>query len=132
MSGLFVKSDSATENHVIKSGRLSINRFTRAVMVSAGYTLFLTDKEFAVLEILMLRKGMVITKEMIMGHLYGGVDEPELKTICVFISKLRKKLAALSGGEEFIDTIRGRGYMMRDIVEISDKVDQSVTHMTAA
>jgi hypothetical protein len=45
-----------------------------------------------------LRKGTTLTKEMFLNHLYGGMDEPELKIIDVFICKLRKKLAEATGG----------------------------------
>ena len=73
----------------------------------------LTGKEYSILELLMLRKGIVLTKEMFLNHLYGGMDEPEAKIIDVFICKLRKKLAAFGAGD-LIVTVWGRGYMMRD------------------
>ena len=73
----------------------------------------LTGKEYAILELLMLRKGVVLTKEMFLNHLYGGMDEPEAKIIDVFICKLRKKLAGY-GADDLITTVWGRGYMMRD------------------
>jgi len=73
----------------------------------------LTKKEFEVLELLALRQGMTISKEMLLNHLYGGMDEPGLKIIDVFLCKLRKKLAAFSGGVEYIETVWGRGYMLR-------------------
>jgi two-component system cell cycle response regulator CtrA len=73
----------------------------------------LTGKEYAILELLMLRKGIVLTKEMFLNHLYGGMDEPEAKIIDVFICKLRKKLAGY-GADDLITTVWGRGYMMRD------------------
>ena len=64
------------------------------------------------LELLSLRKGMTISKEMFLNHLYGGMDEPELKIIDVFMCKLRKKLANASGGKNYIETVWGRGYVM--------------------
>ena len=73
----------------------------------------LTGKEYSILELLMLRKGIVLTKEMFLNHLYGGMDEPEAKIIDVFICKLRKKLASFGAGD-LIVTVWGRGYMMRD------------------
>ena len=76
----------------------------------------LTSKEYQMLELLGLRKGTTITKEMFLNHLYGGMDEPELKIIDVFICKLRKKLAVASEGRNYIETIWGRGYVMRDDV----------------
>ena len=74
----------------------------------------LTGKEFAILELLVLRKGMVLTKETFLNHLYGGMDEPEMKIIDVFICKLRKKLAQAGAGN-LIGTVWGRGYMIRDV-----------------
>src|SRR3546814_2667172 len=62
---------------------------------------------------LSLRKGTTLTKEMFLNHLYGGMDEPELKIIDVFICKLRKKLALACGGENYIETVWGRGYVLR-------------------
>jgi two-component system cell cycle response regulator CtrA len=74
----------------------------------------LTGKEYAILELLSLRKDTTLTKEMFLNHLYGGMDEPELKIIDVFICKLRKKLAQAAGGNHYIETIWGRGYVLRD------------------
>ena len=73
----------------------------------------LTGKEYSILELLVLRKGMVLTKEAFLNHLYGGMDEPEVKIIDVFVCKLRKKLAR-AGAEGIIGTIWGRGYMIRE------------------
>ena len=77
----------------------------------------LTGKEYAILELLMLRKGIVLTKEMFLNHLYGGMDEPETKIIDVFICKLRKKLTSFGAGD-LIVTVWGRGYMMRDPLRV--------------
>jgi two-component system cell cycle response regulator CtrA len=77
----------------------------------------LTGKEYQMLELLSLRKGTTLTKEMFLNHLYGGMDEPELKIIDVFICKLRKKLANASSGKNYIETVWGRGYVLREPVE---------------
>jgi two-component system cell cycle response regulator CtrA len=82
-----------------------------------GRRLHLTGKEYAILELLALRKGSTITKEMLLNHLYGGMDEPEIKIIDVFICKLRKKLSAASNGMDYIETLWGRGYCLREPVE---------------
>jgi DNA-binding winged helix-turn-helix (wHTH) protein len=74
----------------------------------------LTGKEYQMLELLSLRKGTTLTKEMFLNHLYGGMDEPELKIIDVFICKLRKKLAQATEGDNYIETVWGRGYVLRD------------------
>ena len=79
-----------------------------------GRTVHLTGKEYQMLELLSLRKGTTLTKEMFLNHLYGGMDEPELKIIDVFVCKLRKKLSAATGNENYIETVWGRGYVLRD------------------
>jgi len=80
----------------------------------AGAPIPLTTREYQLLELLAVRQGSTITKEMILNQMYGGMDEPELKIIDVYICKLRKKLAAASGGRDYIETIWGRGYMLRE------------------
>ena len=86
---------------------------TKTVEVSSQ-RVHLTGKEYQMLELLSLRKGTTLTKEMFLNHLYGGMDEPELKIIDVFICKLRKKLQAATGGQHYIETVWGRGYVLRD------------------
>ncbi len=100
---------------VIRTGRISVNLDAKTVDVD-GQAVHLTGKEYQMLELLSLRKGTTLTKEMFLNHLYGGMDEPELKIIDVFICKLRKKLAEATGGESYIDTVWGRGYVLRDPV----------------
>ena len=79
-----------------------------------GEMVHLTGKEYQMLELLSLRKGTTLTKEMFLNHLYGGMDEPELKIIDVFICKLRKKLAEATGGHNHLETVWGRGYVLRE------------------
>lgn len=98
---------------VIKFGKVSINIDNRTVSVGNN-TVHLTSKEYAILELLAMRRGTVLTKEMFLNHLYGGIDEPELKIIDVFVCKLRKKLAEAAGGVNYIETIWGRGYMLKE------------------
>jgi two-component system cell cycle response regulator CtrA len=98
---------------IIKTGKLTINLDTRTVE-SNGAPVHLTGKEYGILELLSLRKGTTLTKEMFLNHLYGGIDEPELKIIDVFVCKLRKKLSAACEGENYIETVWGRGYVLRD------------------
>ena len=76
----------------------------------------LTGKEYAILELLTVQKDTIVTREMLLNHLYGGRDEPELKIIDVFVCKLRKKLAQATGGDHYIETVWGRGYMLREPV----------------
>jgi two-component system cell cycle response regulator CtrA len=96
----------------LRVGPLELDIDSREVAV-AGSPVHLTGKEFSILELLMLRKGVVLTKEAFLNHLYGGMDEPEVKIIDVFICKLRKKLAS-SGGDNLIGTVWGRGYVLRE------------------
>src|SRR5919109_1228580 len=98
---------------IIKTGKLTVNLDTRTVEAN-GQPVHLTGKEYGILELLSLRKGTTLTKEMFLNHLYGGMDEPELKIIDVFVCKLRKKLATATGGENYIETVWGRGYVLRD------------------
>ena len=90
-----------------------VNLDTKTVEVSAA-RVHLTGKEYQMLELLSLRKGTTLTKEMFLNHLYGGMDEPELKIIDVFICKLRKKLAHACDGDNYIETVWGRGYVLRE------------------
>jgi two-component system cell cycle response regulator CtrA len=96
----------------LRVGPLELNLDSREVRVE-GREVHLTGKEYAILELLVLRKGMVLTKEAFLNHLYGGMDEPEMKIIDVFVCKLRKKLTQAGAGS-LIATVWGRGYMMRD------------------
>ena len=74
----------------------------------------LTGKEYAILELLTVQKDTIVTREMLLRHLYGGRDEPELKIIDVFVCKLRNKLAHATGGDHYIEKVWGRGYMLRE------------------
>jgi two-component system cell cycle response regulator CtrA len=96
----------------LRIGPLTLNLDSREVVVD-GHPVHLTGKEYAILELLVLRRGMVLTKEAFLNHLYGGLDEPEMKIIDVFICKLRRKLAE-AGADNLIGTVWGRGYMMRE------------------
>ncbi|MEM9249158.1 MAG: response regulator transcription factor, partial [Pseudomonadota bacterium] len=98
---------------IIRTGKVVVNLDAKTVEVD-GRAVHLTGKEYQMLELLSLRKGTTLTKEMFLNHLYGGMDEPELKIIDVFICKLRKKLSAATSGENYIETLWGRGYVLRD------------------
>src|SRR5216683_857987 len=106
---------------VIQTGDLVVNLDTKTVEVT-GARVHLTGKEYQMLELLSLRKGTTLTKEMFLNHLYGGMDEPELKIIDVFICKLRKKLANASSGKNYIETVWGRGYVLREPSEEETRI----------
>lgn len=111
-----VRRSKGHSQSVINTGKLAVNLDTKTVEVE-GKRVHLTGKEYAMLELLSLRKGSTLTKEMFLNHLYGGIDEPELKIIDVFICKLRKKLASASSGLNYIETVWGRGYVLRNPAE---------------
>ena len=111
-----VRRSKGHAQSVIQTGDLVVNLDTKTVEVN-GARVHLTGKEYQMLELLSLRKGTTLTKEMFLNHLYGGMDEPELKIIDVFICKLRKKLANASNGKNYIETVWGRGYVLREPVD---------------
>jgi len=106
---------------VIQTGDLVVNLDTKTVEVSAQ-RVHLTGKEYQMLELLSLRKGTTLTKEVFLNHLYGGMDEPTQKVIDVFMCKLRRKLAEASNGKNYIETIWGRGYVLRDVASEEAKI----------
>jgi len=108
-----VRRSKGHSQSVINTGKLAVNLDTKTVEVDSQ-CVHLTGKEYQMLELLSLRKGTLITKEMFLNHLYGGMDEPELKIIDVFVCKLRKKLSAATSGENYIETVWGRGYVLRE------------------
>ncbi|WP_338548055.1 response regulator transcription factor CtrA [Roseovarius phycicola] len=108
-----IRRSKGHSQSIIKTGMVSVNLDAKTVEAD-GKTVHLTGKEYQMLELLSLRKGTTLTKEMFLNHLYGGMDEPELKIIDVFICKLRKKLAEATDGENYIETVWGRGYVLRD------------------
>lgn len=124
-----VRRSKGHSESVIRTGKLVINLDTRSVEVDSK-PVHLTSKEYAILELLSLRKGSTLTKEMFLNHLYGGIDEPELKIIDVFVCKLRKKLTEASGGENYIETVWGRGYVLKE-PEVSAIVDLSPAKVKA-
>ena len=106
-----VRRSKGHAQSVIQTGNLRVNLDTKTVEID-GQRVHLTSKEYQMLELLSLRKGTTLTKEMFLNHLYGGIDEPELKIIDVFICKLRKKLAQANTGQHYIETVWGRGYVL--------------------
>jgi len=124
-----IRRSKSHSHSVIKTGKLMVNLDTRTVEAS-GQPLHLTGKEYGILELLSLRKGTTLTKEMFLNHLYGGMDEPELKIIDVFVCKLRKKLATACSGENYIETVWGRGYVLRDPapVKASGRADKQAAN----
>jgi two-component system, cell cycle response regulator CtrA len=116
-----VRRSKGHAQSLIRTGDLMVNLGTRTVEVNAAQ-IYLTPKEYQIMELLSLRKGTTVTKEAILNNLYGGMEEPEPKIIDVFICKLRKKLASASSGKNYIETVWAGGYVLREPVEIESKL----------
>lgn len=114
-----VRRSKGFSQPALRVGPLELNLESREVAAN-GKAVRLTGKEYAIMELLVLRKGMVQSKEGFLNHLYGGLDEPELKIIDVFICKLRKKLGEAGVGD-MITTVWGRGYMVREPSSIAQE-----------
>jgi two-component system cell cycle response regulator CtrA len=110
------RSKGHSDSAIQIGNRLVVNLDNRTVEVD-GKQIHLTSKEYGILELLALRKGALLTKEMFLNHLYGGIDEPDLKIIDVFVCKLRKKLTNSTGGVNYIETVWGRGYILNENAE---------------
>ncbi|MGB3553719.1 MAG: response regulator transcription factor [Jannaschia sp.] len=121
-----VRRSKGHSQSIIRTGTVEVNLDAKSVEVE-GRTVHLTGKEYQMLELLSLRKGTTLTKEMFLNHLYGGMDEPELKIIDVFICKLRKKLTEATGGMSHIETVWGRGYVLRD-PQVSDAAEPKLVN----
>jgi two-component system cell cycle response regulator CtrA len=117
-----VRRSQGHARSVVQTGDLVVNLDQKTVEID-GVRVHLTAKEYQILEILCLRKGTTLTKEMFLSQLYGGMNEPEIKIIDVFVCKMRKKLALASGGKDYVETVWGRGYVLREPSQ--DKVQVS-------
>ena len=108
-----IRGSARNRQSTIRTGDLVVDLKTRLVSVH-DKPVRLTGREYCVFELLSVRKGIIVTKQILLDYLYGGVDAPQLKIIDVFVCYLRKKLAQATGGNHYIETVWGRGYMLRD------------------
>jgi two-component system cell cycle response regulator CtrA len=116
-----VRRSQGHAQSVVQTGDLTVNVDAKTVHINQ-VRVNLTRKEYQMLELLSLRRGTTITKEMFLSQLYGGMDEPEIKIIDVFMCKVRKKLAEASNGKDYIETVWGRGYLLREPEEVKAKM----------
>jgi len=116
-----VRRSQGHAQSIVQTGDLIVNVDAKTVHIKQ-IRVHLTGKEYRMLELLSLRKGTTITKEMFLSQLYGGMDEPEIKIIDVFMCKIRKKLAIASGGKDYVETVWGRGYLLREPQEVKAKM----------
>lgn len=96
----------------IGCGNITLDQGEGTVSVD-GQPVRVTRREFEVLELLLLRRGTLVSKDEFLQRLYGSEDGPDSRTLDVFVCKLRRKLAAV-GAAEFIRTSWGRGYMAEE------------------
>jgi two-component system, cell cycle response regulator CtrA len=108
-----VRRSKGHSESTIRTGKLAVNLDTRVVSVD-DRPVPLTPKEYGILQLLSLRKGTILTKGVILNHLYGGRDEPQPKIIDILVCTLRKKLARATGGNHYIETVRSCGYVLRE------------------
>jgi two-component system cell cycle response regulator CtrA len=113
-----LRGSALNRQSTIRTGDLVVDLRTRIVSVD-DKPVSLTAKEYSILELLNLRKGTTVTKAMLLAHLYGEMSEPGMKIIDVFVCHLRKKLAQATGGKQYIETVWGRGYRLRDPGQVS-------------
>jgi len=113
-----MRSSALDRPSTIRTGDLVVDLDSRLVSVH-DMPVRLTGKEYSILELLSLRQGTTVTKEMLLSHLYRGMDEPEMKIIDVFVCKLRQKLAQPTGSKFYIETVWGRGYRLRAPAPVS-------------
>ncbi|MBV8175412.1 MAG: response regulator transcription factor [Verrucomicrobia bacterium] len=119
----------------IRTGMLVVDLDARVVL-GDQQRVHLTGKEYAIFELLNLRKGATVTKRMFLDHLYSGTHAPKIKIIDVFVCKLRKKLAQVTGGKHYIETVWGCGYVLRDPGKMpviqKEREDRSISNRMAA
>ena len=110
-----LKASGSELPETLCGGRLAVDPIQRLIRID-GHPIGITEMEYRVLELLAFARNNVVTRQMLLKHLYRrSDDQPQPKIIDVFISKLRKKLRSASGGAEFIETIPQRGWILRDM-----------------
>ncbi|HZN61629.1 MAG TPA: response regulator transcription factor [Planctomycetota bacterium] len=89
---------------VIRLGEIEIDTSARAVR-KGGRPVELTAKEFAVVELLALHRGELVTRTMIYDHIYDDDGDTLSNVVDVFVARIRKKL-----GKDIVETCKGQGY----------------------
>ena len=105
---------------LITTGEITINLADKSIEAN-GVRIDVTTKEYQIFEVLSLRKGVTLSKDVFLNYLYDGRDEPEAKIVDVFICKLRKKLVIATSGRHYIETVWGQGYRLSEPVERTDE-----------
>ena len=106
-----VRRSKGQSSSLVKIGELTLDLVAQTIFLR-GVALRLTDMQYRVLELFCMRRGLLVTKSMILDHLYGGPNEPDAKSIDVLMHRLRKKIAQANEGEQIISTVWGAGYIL--------------------
>lgn len=107
-----VRRNFGFSRNLLCEGDLVVDQDTRQVgLAGSAERLRLSKKEYALLELLMLRRGRVVSNASVMNHLYGDADGPQSRTVAVFLCNLRRKLGE-AGLPDVITTLPGVGLMI--------------------
>jgi len=112
VQALIRRASGASEPTVLKVGELSMNLLTREVE-RGGLPLDLQPREFALLEYLLRNAGRVVSKTMIMEHVWDYNFDPQTNVVEARISKLRDKIDR-DFNVKLIHTVRGAGYVLKE------------------
>lgn len=107
--------------HVHRVGNIELMENNRLILIE-GQSILLPPKQQGMLELLIQRQGMVITKEVFLLHLFTDDDPPEIRVIDVLMARLRKALAE-AGASPAIRTVWGRGYTLQEVASAQIEPD---------
>ena len=113
VQALLRRASGVSEPTSLSVGELTINLLTRQA-VRAGNQIDLQPREFALLEYLMRNSGRVVSKTMIMEHVWDYNFDPHTNVVEACMCRLRDKIDKSCGAEKLIHTIRGVGYVIRE------------------
>jgi two-component system cell cycle response regulator CtrA len=106
-----VRRSKGISDSRVSFGPMTIDLIAKTVEAQ-GQRVPLSGKEYLILELLSLRRGKPVSKETMINHIYTDGEGPNSPTIGLFMHRLRKKLAAASGGGRFIETVQQHGYLL--------------------
>ena len=92
---------------VLSNGVVSLDPATKEASVSSGFSLQLSNREFALLQALLVRPGAILSRSELEDRIYGWGEEVESNAVEYLIHALRRKL-----GSEVIKNVRGIGWMV--------------------
>jgi two-component system OmpR family response regulator len=111
IQGLIRRSTGAVESARISAGNLSIDLLKREATLS-GKMIDLQPREFSLLEFLVRNAGRIVSKTMILEHIWDYSFDPQTNVVDVLICRLRSKLDK-EGVQKIIRTVRGAGYVLK-------------------